>query len=993
MPHPSLTKINGEPTHVAMKKLEKELAANLIAVHCPWGHGRGYLGELLPAALFQARYGAAYMPPAASPPAYPVIPPGATVAAREELRATNDEAQQHWQTMLHVRRIAVNLAAAAIDDVYYAEFDDPVEGLNSVEIQDIVNHIKDRYYHIDQADLDKNLERFNQGIDPSAPLIVYIRKQEDCQELANDDNVNISEATMVTTGMKHAIQCGAFTDDWKEWNHIPCANQTWLAWKTHWTRAFEEQKTIQRLTGGEFSANLSIQATDDELASQMVTSLDNLAFAAVQKNKTVEKLIEMNAQKDKTIAALTSNLTAEKATSSKLLDIISRAGLKGTQSNSTTHSKVSSKWDPTGYCWTHGYRITKGHTSATCKNAGVHRTDNNLTTTYCNFVTSVQRTPGCSNPNNLTTTALLDTGANISLLQDGAPAHKASTQTSAKTVTQPNGTLLTTETLLLLLNKLPANAQTAHRSTGISNNLLAASELVDAGCEIFFHSTGCEVTHNGEIILRGWRDPTTRLWRISLIPDGDHTIFPPYSTVDDLYKTPGNIQALSAYQPIYECTNTNQLIYFHHATMGYPVISTWCKAIDKGYFRGWNGLTSDRVRKFIRPSTASEQGHMDQCRAYLRSTKQSPNTSSTPTDHMIEQPQAPNNNKTNMVYMSTIEVDGQLFTDQTGRFPVTSNRGNNYIVIFYAVDPNFIKSYPIKSRHRSELLKAHAEVHQFFQTRGHRPQLHRLDNETSKDVENFITENNSTFQYTPPDMHRTNIAERAICTWKNHFVAIRAGTPRTYRLSNWCKDLEQTNITLNMLHPCTTNPLLSAYEAVEGMFSFDRTPMAPIGTKVMVHIKPNQRQTCGYHAIRAWYFAPARHHYRCIQVVTEADRITKATQHLICTIDGHPGAPDDELQAIQNLRDLLTGATTSLNDTPPTTIPISTIHEETTTSLAPTLPNLVSPDPSPLPTPSHISPQPLQSAPPTRVPNHPTVIPFDAHEYTPSTHPKPRYNL
>eukprot|EP00804_Cyclotella_cryptica_P023052 CCRYP_000317-RA/>CCRYP_000317-RA protein AED:0.29 eAED:-0.50 QI:0/-1/0/1/-1/0/1/0/351 len=197
--------------------------------------------------------------------------------------------------------------------MYYAELDNLVEGLNSVEIQDIVDHIKDRYCHIDQADLDKNLERFNQGIDPSVPLIVYIRKQEDFQEFANDGNVNISKATMVTTGTKHAIQCGAFTDAWKEWNRIPCANQTWLAWKTHWTRAFKEQKTIQRLTGGEFSANSSIQTTNDELMLQMVTSLDNLAFAAVQKNETVEKLIEMNAQKDKTIAALTSNLTAEKA--------------------------------------------------------------------------------------------------------------------------------------------------------------------------------------------------------------------------------------------------------------------------------------------------------------------------------------------------------------------------------------------------------------------------------------------------------------------------------------------------------------------------------------------------------------------------------------------------------------------------------------------------------------------------------------------------------
>ena len=157
MPHQTLMKINGEPTHVTMKKLEKELAANLIAIQCPWGHGRGYLGELLPAALFQARYGAAYTPPAAAPPAYPVIPPGSATVAREELRATNEEAQQNWQTMLHVCRIAVNLAADAIEDVYYTELDNPVKGLNDVQIQDLIDHVKDRYCHIDHADLTETL--------------------------------------------------------------------------------------------------------------------------------------------------------------------------------------------------------------------------------------------------------------------------------------------------------------------------------------------------------------------------------------------------------------------------------------------------------------------------------------------------------------------------------------------------------------------------------------------------------------------------------------------------------------------------------------------------------------------------------------------------------------------------------------------------------------------------------------------------------------------
>jgi hypothetical protein len=359
---------------------------------------------------------------------------------------------------------------------------------------------------------------------------------------------------------------------------------------------------------------------------------------------------------------------------------------------------------------------------------------------------------GCANPPNLNTTALLDTAANISLLANGAPSERANKQLNPKSVIQPKGDrLLTTETLLLLLNKVPLEAREAHRATGITNNLLSASALADAGCEIFFHKTGCDVSLNGEIILRGWRDPDTRLWRVSLLADGSNSIVP----------ADQNIVQSPAVNGIYECENTGELIKFYYATMGYPVLSTWTQAIDKGYFRGWRGLTSDRVRRFIKPNEQCEQGHMDQRRTGIRSTKSSHAIPPPDTINTMEEPeQAPQNDKTNMVFMTIAEAEGKLFTDQTGRFPVTSNRGNNYIVLFYVVDANFIKSYPIKSRHRTELLKAYDDVYKYLRIRGYRPKLHRLDNETSKDVEEFIAEQNAKHQYTPPDIHRTNIAER-----------------------------------------------------------------------------------------------------------------------------------------------------------------------------------------------------------------------------------------
>ena len=83
-----------------------------------------------------------------------------------------------------------------------------------------------------------------------------------------------------------------------------------------------------------------------------------------------------------------------------------------------------------------------------------------------------------------------------------------------------------------------------------------------------------------------------------------------------------------------------------------------------------------------------------------------------------------------------------IASDQTDTFPRMSNRGNTYICVFYMYDPNFIKGIAIKSRHRSELLGAYKQVYKWHKSRGFKPKLHRMDNETSSHVEEFIRAQN-----------------------------------------------------------------------------------------------------------------------------------------------------------------------------------------------------------------------------------------------------------
>ena len=88
----------------------RELTANLMAVSCPWGHNKGYLGLLQDPTIYLTCNGAAFTIPANEPPTYSIMSAGATVQAREKLRATNIAGCKHGQhTSSYWPSLATNL--------------------------------------------------------------------------------------------------------------------------------------------------------------------------------------------------------------------------------------------------------------------------------------------------------------------------------------------------------------------------------------------------------------------------------------------------------------------------------------------------------------------------------------------------------------------------------------------------------------------------------------------------------------------------------------------------------------------------------------------------------------------------------------------------------------------------------------------------------------------------------------------------------------------
>jgi uncharacterized protein YgfB (UPF0149 family) len=73
-------------------------------------------------------------------------------------------------------------------------------------------------------------------------------------------------------------------------------------------------------------------------------------------------------------------------------------------------------------------------------------------------------------------------------------------------------------------------------------------------------------------------------------------------------------------------------------------------------------------------------------------------------------------------------------------------------------------------------------------------------------IKSTLKDKNITFELVPPDQHRRNAAERAVRTFKNHFLAGLATCDPQFPLREWDRLLPQAELTLNLLRNARLNP-------------------------------------------------------------------------------------------------------------------------------------------------------------------------------------------
>eukprot|EP00804_Cyclotella_cryptica_P024119 CCRYP_007336-RA/>CCRYP_007336-RA protein AED:0.15 eAED:0.19 QI:0/0/0/1/0.33/0.25/4/0/962 len=468
--------------------------------------------------------------------------------------------------------------------------------------------------------------------------------------------------------------------------------------------------------------------------------------------------------------------------------------------------------------------------------------------------------------------AISDTGATSTAGALHDPFH-STTKPSTKVFLLPTGgTAQATHISQLMLNvRAPANQVDIVPT--LTQTLLSGSKFADAGYtavydkdEVNFYDSN-KIHVNATSILQGYRCPHAGLWRVPLrqitrnINNDTLILDSPCGTksLNTKYVVPSTeeIRALLASSStreqhsilnVYELPSIQQTIRYLHAAAGFPAKTTWMAAIRHGNYNTWPLVTVANVHKHFPQSEETQQGHMRSQRQGVRSTKTTRHAPPTIPAHTAPL-------SLTITYLSRPRHPGHSLL-----------RSNRYQMILYHTDSNSIWVEPTKNRTEGELILARTRALSRMRACGLSPKRQVLDNEASAAYKQAILDSGMTYQLVPPDDHRRNVAEKAIQTWKDHFVAVISGTADKFPLHLWCQLIPHMERQLNLLRQSNANPKISAYAHLYGPHDYNAAPFVPLGMEALVHDKPHRRKTYAQHCSRGWIIGTSTEHYRCWKI-------------------------------------------------------------------------------------------------------------------------------
>lgn len=245
MPHPSLTRIIGEPDYQSLDRLYKEIKANAFSIHSTLGGGNhGHLGMVLTPVAYARHSAAAWVQPVH--PGTLNIPNGTSQHQTNHLRDLFNEQMTHFTIADSVKNIINSQIKNAIDDDYIAPEIDSVTGTIIHDIPTTMANLFTEYGQVKTSLIDTKLAEIkSKSYDPAIPLASTFKRIEELVDLADAGKIPFTVQQQISIALELLKTTGKFSSAIKAWINRPVAEHTWVNFKTH----FNDARSLMKKTG------------------------------------------------------------------------------------------------------------------------------------------------------------------------------------------------------------------------------------------------------------------------------------------------------------------------------------------------------------------------------------------------------------------------------------------------------------------------------------------------------------------------------------------------------------------------------------------------------------------------------------------------------------------------------------------------------------------------------------------------------------------------
>ena len=134
----------------------------------------------------------------------------------------------------------------------------------------------------------------------------------------------------------------------------------------------------------------------------------------------------------------------------------------------------------------------------------------------------------------------------------------------------------------------------------------------------------------------------------------------------------------------------------------------------------------------------------------------------------------------------------------------------------YHYKSNSILATAIDGLDDKTIFAAYKQCFDELKAKGFKPKLNVMDNQATKYIKKFLTEEESKLKLAEPHNKRVNASEQGIQTWKDAFIAALATADSDFPLQLWDRLTKQVQDTLNLMRASRIDPTKLAYGILNG---------------------------------------------------------------------------------------------------------------------------------------------------------------------------------